>query len=99
MLVVCVGGSIFHGAGCRHWPAHSQLVGKHQPGFTQGCPAQFGFLVDSVLRMLKAALSLGAKCREVMTIDFGNVCHVSNFSETEEHDRRSAPAIAVTLPT
>ncbi|MEP7174027.1 MAG: hypothetical protein ABI705_11110, partial [Aestuariivirga sp.] len=71
----------------------------HQPGFTQGRPAQFGFLVDGELRMLKAALGLGAKCREVVTIDFGNVCHVSNFSETEEHDRRSAPAIAVTLPT
>jgi hypothetical protein len=34
------------------------------------------------LRMMKAALGLGTKCREVVTIDFGNVCHVSNFSET-----------------
>jgi hypothetical protein len=26
--------------------------------------------------MMEAALGLGAKCREVVTIDFGNVCHV-----------------------
>ena len=58
---------------------NSKLVGEHQPGFTQGRPAQFGFLIDGELRMMKAALGLGAKCREVMTIDFGNVCHVSKL--------------------
>jgi hypothetical protein len=80
-LVVCVGGCALHGVGGRHRPAHSELVGEHQPGFAQGRPAQFGFLVDGELRMMKAALGLGTKCREVVTIDFGNVCHVSNFSE------------------
>jgi hypothetical protein len=28
---------------------------------------------------MEAALSLGAKCREVVTIDFGYVCHVSKL--------------------
>lgn len=63
----------------RHWPTHAKLVGEHQPGFTQGRPAQFGFLVDGELRMMEAALGLGAKCRKVATIDFGNVCHVSKL--------------------
>lgn len=80
-LVVGVGGCALHWIGCRHWPAHSKLVGEHQPGFTQGRPAQFSFLVDGELRMMKAAFGLGTKCREVVTTDFGNVCHVSNFSK------------------
>ena len=73
-----VGGRecVLHGPGHRQWPAHAELVGEHQPGFTQGRPAQFGFLIDGELRVMKAALGLGAKCREVMTIDFGYVCHV-----------------------
>ncbi len=98
-LVVCVRGCVLHGFACHHRPAHSELVGEYQPGFTKGRPAQFGFLIDGELRMMEAALGLRTKCREVMTIYFGNVCHVSNFSETEKHDRRSAPAIAKTLPT
>jgi hypothetical protein len=79
-LMVCV-RERFQGFGHWHWPAHPELVGEHEPGFTQGRPAQFGFLVDGELRVMKAALGLGAKCREVVTIDFGNACHVSNFSE------------------
>ena len=70
-----------HGAGHRHWPAHSKLVGEHQPGFTQRRPAQFGFLIDGELCMMEAPLGLGAKCREVTAIDFGNVCHVSKLPE------------------
>jgi hypothetical protein len=38
-------------------------------------------MVDGELRMMEAAFGLGAKCREVMTVYFGSVCHVSNFSE------------------
>lgn len=79
--MVCVRERLFHGLGHRHRPTHSKLVGEHQPGFAEGCPAQFGFLVDGELGMVEAALGLGTKCREVVTIDFGNVCHASNFSE------------------
>ena len=67
--------------GHRHWPLHSELVCEHQPGFTEGRPAQFGFLIDGELGMMEAALGLGAKCREVTAIDFGNVCHVSKLPE------------------
>jgi hypothetical protein len=77
--MVCARGSVFHGFEHGHWPTQSKLVGEHQPGFTQGRPAQFGFLIDGKLGMMEAALSLGAKCREVLTIDFGNVCHVSKL--------------------
>lgn len=81
----------------RHWPAHSKLVGEHQPGFTKGRPAQFGFLIGGELRVMEAAFRLGAKCREVVGIDFGYVCHVSKLPETEEPGRKSAPAISVTM--
>ncbi len=74
--MICVRDRNFYGFGHRHRPAHSQLVGEHQPGFTQGRPAQFGFLIHGELRMMEAALGLGTKCREVTAIDFGNVCHV-----------------------
>lgn len=79
--MIGVGECGLHGFGHRHWPAHSKLVGEHQPGFTQRCPAQFGFLIGSELGMMEAALSLGAKCREVAAIDFGNACHVSKLPE------------------
>lgn len=71
--------SDFHGFRHGHRPAHSKLVGENQPGFSQGRPAQFGFLIDGELRMMEAALGLGAECREIMTIDFGYVCHVSKL--------------------
>jgi hypothetical protein len=77
--MVCARWSLFHKFGHRHWPSHSELVGKHQPGFTQRGPAQFGFLIDGELRMTEAPLGLGAKCREVTAIDFGYVCHVSKL--------------------
>ena len=77
--MVSVRDCVFQGFGYRRGPPHSKLIGEHQPGFTQGRPAQFGFLIDGELRMMEAPLSLGAKCREVMTIDFGYVCHVSKL--------------------
>jgi hypothetical protein len=77
--MICAGVKVIHGFGHGHWPAQSQLVGKHQPGFTQRRPAQFGFLIDGKLCMMEAALGLGAKGREVTAIDFGNVCHVSKL--------------------
>ena len=77
--MVGVKESAFQWFGYGHWPSHSKLVGKRQPGFAQGRPAQFGFLVDGELGMMEAALGLSAKCREVVTIDFANVCHVSKL--------------------
>jgi hypothetical protein len=78
-LMVGVGECVLQRFRHRHWPSHAKLVGEHQPSFTQGRPAQFGFLIDGELGMMEAALGLGAKCREVVTIDFGNVCHVSKL--------------------
>ena len=77
--MVCARERVFHGFGHWHWPAQSQLVGEHKPSFAQRSPAQFGFLIDGELSMMEAPLSLGAKCREVTAIDFGNVCHVSKL--------------------
>jgi hypothetical protein len=79
--MVCARGRVFHEFGHRHGPSHSKLVGEHKPGFTEGSPAQFGFLIGGELGMMEAALSLGAECREVTAIDFGNVCHASKLPE------------------
>jgi hypothetical protein len=89
----------FQWFGDRHWPAHSKLIGKCQPGFPQGHPAQFGLMIECQLRVKKAAFSLGAKCREGMTVDFGYVRHVSKLlRKLIAPGRKSAPAASETLP-
>jgi len=77
--LLVVGGTVGtdRGFGRGHGPTQAKLVGKGQPGFPQGRPAQFGLLIVSELRMKKAAFSLGAKSREVAAADFRNVRHVS----------------------
>jgi hypothetical protein len=77
--LLVVGGTVGtdRGFGRGHGPTQAKLVGKGQPGFPQGRPAQFGLLIVSELRMKKASFSLGAKSREVAAADFRNVRHVS----------------------
>ena len=74
-----VGGTVGtdRGFGSGHGPTQAKLVGEGQPGFPEGRPAQSGLLIVGELRMKKAALSLGAKSREVAAADFRNVRHVS----------------------
>src|SRR3990170_7089645 len=97
--MVCVRKGAFQWFGHWHGPSHSKLVGKGQPGFAQGHPAQFGLMIECELRMKEAAFSLGAKCREGMTVDFGYVRHVSKLlSKLKAPGRKSAPAASETLP-
>jgi len=70
---------IHQGFGCGHRPPHAKLVSEGKPCFAQGCPAQPGLLIVGKLRVKEAAFSLGAKCREVATADFGCVRHVSKL--------------------